>query len=282
MARGGRAARRGGRRRRRVVDGHAPHRRREPTGARAGRPRRRVGAYCPGGLGRTGRVVGAGESGARRGGPAAPDPRRSAQHAGASAAAAARRALGSPGRPAGAWRKRGRADHLRVPRVGQRARRPRLAEESPAARARRDHRHLAGGAAVLLGRQPIGADAVVVEAVYPDIRTSLENRVRIRHGPLAPVLAPLLVVQLRPRLGVESNDLRPITGIAGLGAPVLVVAGQLDRHTTLAESEALFVAAAAPKELWVVAGAHHEDFLAKDPDGYRERVIGFLRRHLLL
>lgn len=138
-----------------------------------------------------------------------------------------------------------------------------------------------GGAAVLLGRQPIGVDAVVVEAVYPDIRRSLENRVRLRLGPLAPALAPLLVLQLRPRLGVGPDDLRPITGIARLGAPILVVAGQLDRHTTLAESEALFAAAAPPKELWVVAGAHHEDFLAKDPAGYRERVVGFLRRHLL-
>jgi fermentation-respiration switch protein FrsA (DUF1100 family) len=137
-----------------------------------------------------------------------------------------------------------------------------------------------GGAAVLLGPQPIGVDAVVVEAVYPDIRIALENRVRLRLGPLAPVLAPLLVAQMRPRLGAGPADLRPIDGIARLGAPVLVVAGELDRHTTLAESEALFAAAAAPKELWIVAGAHHQDFLAKDPAGYRERVIGFLRRYL--
>jgi fermentation-respiration switch protein FrsA (DUF1100 family) len=135
---------------------------------------------------------------------------------------------------------------------------------------------------VLLGPQPIGVDAAVVEAVYPDIRIALENRVRIRLGPLAPVLAPLLVAQLRPRLGAGPEDLRPIDGIARLGAPVLVVAGELDRHTTLAESEALFAAAAAPKELWIVAGAHHQDFLAKDPDAYRERVIGFLRRYLRL
>lgn len=137
-----------------------------------------------------------------------------------------------------------------------------------------------GGAAVLLGPQPVGVDAVVVEAVYPDIRIALQNRVRLRLGPLAPVLAPLLVAQLRPRLGAGPEDLRPIDGIARLGAPVLVVAGELDRHTTLAESNALFAAAEAPKELWIVAGAHHQDFLAKDPDGYRERVIGFLRRHL--
>ncbi len=137
-----------------------------------------------------------------------------------------------------------------------------------------------GGAAVLLGPQPVGVDAVVVEAVYPDIRIALQNRGRLRPGPLAPVLAPLLVAQLRPRLGAGPEDLRPIDGIARLGAPVLVVAGELDRHTTLAESSALFAAAEAPKELWIVAGAPHQDFLAKDPDGYRERVIGFLRRHL--
>jgi fermentation-respiration switch protein FrsA (DUF1100 family) len=44
-----------------------------------------------------------------------------------------------------------------------------------------------------------------------------------------------------------------------------VVAGELDRHTTLAESNALFAAAAAPKELWIVAGAHHQDFLTRIP-----------------
>src|SRR4030095_10192538 len=48
-----------------------------------------------------GPAVAAGEAGARGGGPAAFDPGRSAQHAGASAAAAARRTLGSPVRPAG-------------------------------------------------------------------------------------------------------------------------------------------------------------------------------------
>ena len=63
---------------------------------------------------------------------------------------------------------------------------------------------------------------------------------------------------------------------------MLVVAGAQDRHTTLADSEALFAAAAPPKELWIVTGAHHEDFMAKDPEGYRARVVSFLRRYLRL
>ena len=119
-----------------------------------------------------------------------------------------------------------------------------------------------GGAAVLLAPQPSGFDAVVLEAVYPRVARAVENRIRIRVGPLAPVLAPLLLVQLQPRLHVSPWDLEPIRSIARLGSPVLVVAGSRDQHTTLAESEELFRAAVEPKRLWVVGGAGHQDFLS--------------------
>jgi len=35
-----------------------------------------------------------------------------------------------------------------------------------------------------------------------------------------------------------------------------------------------------PKRLWVVNGASHQDFLAVDPSGYAQEVIGFLREYL--
>ena len=137
-----------------------------------------------------------------------------------------------------------------------------------------------GGAAILLGPQPSGFDAVVLEGVYPRVAGAIENRIRIRWGPLAPVLAPLLLVQLRPRLHISPRDLEPIRSIGRLGAPVLVVAGSRDQHTTLAESEELFGAAAQPKRLWVVSGAKHQDFLTFDPRGYDSEVVGFLREYL--
>jgi len=137
-----------------------------------------------------------------------------------------------------------------------------------------------GGAAVLLGPQPSGFDAVVLEAVYPRVAGAIENRIRIRYGPLAPVLAPLLLAQLRPRLHLSPRDLEPIRSIGRLGSPVLVVAGSRDQHTTLAESEELFGAAVQPKRLWVVAGARHQDFLTFDPGGYDSEVVGFLLEYL--
>lgn len=137
-----------------------------------------------------------------------------------------------------------------------------------------------GGAAVLLGPQPSGFDAVVLEAVYPRVAGAIENRIRIRLGPLAPVLTPLLLVQIQPRFHISPRDLEPIRSIPHLGAPVLVVAGSRDQHTTLAESEELFRAGVQPKRLWVVNGARHQDFLAVDPSGYASEVIGFLHEYL--
>jgi hypothetical protein len=83
-------------------------------------------------------------------------------------------------------------------------------------------------------------------------------------------------MQLQPRLHISASDLEPIRSIGRLGAPVLVVAGSKDEHTTLGESHELFDAAVAPKSLWVVEGARHQDFLRYDPKGYETHVLRFL------
>ena len=137
-----------------------------------------------------------------------------------------------------------------------------------------------GGAALLLGPQPAGVDAVVLEAVYPRFSRAVQNRLRLRFGSLARALASLLLVQLEPRIGVSPQELEPIRSIGRLGAPVLVVAGSLDRHTMIEESKELFEAAAEPKRLWIVDGALHEDFPAFDPEGYDAHVITFLEEEL--
>jgi uncharacterized protein len=135
-----------------------------------------------------------------------------------------------------------------------------------------------GGASVLLAPQPAGFDAVVLESVYPRIGRAVENRIEMQLGFLAPVLTPLLLVQLEPRLHISVAELEPIRWIGKLGAPVLVAAGSKDRHTTLEESQELFDAAASPKVLWIAEGAVHEDLLAFDPKGYEEHVVRFLCR----
>ena len=138
-----------------------------------------------------------------------------------------------------------------------------------------------GGASALLGARPIAVDALVLEAVYPSLAEAIEARIAMRVGRLTSrILAPLFLAQVKPRIGAPLSALRPIDGIRRLTSPVLVAGGTHDQKTPLAHTERLFAAAPEPKEIWRVEGVGHEDFLARDPAGYRDRVLQFLRRYL--
>jgi uncharacterized protein len=133
-----------------------------------------------------------------------------------------------------------------------------------------------GGAATLLATPPLEIDAVVLESVYPTIDRAIRNRLSKRIGPLAPAVAPLLSAQLRPRLGISSSALRPVDHIGQLHCPVLVIAGSGDHHTTAEDTQLLFAAAREPKQLWMIPGAAHVDYLEYSGADYRHRVLEFL------
>lgn len=137
-----------------------------------------------------------------------------------------------------------------------------------------------GGAAILLGPLPSDFDAVVLEAVYSDVHNALRNRLDIRLGALAPAVAPLLEMQIAPRLGISVEQLSPIDRIDRLDAPLLLIAGGRDRHTRPDEARAMYARARAPKHFWLLPEAAHQDFLAHSPDQYEHQVIGFLDHYL--
>jgi uncharacterized protein len=137
-----------------------------------------------------------------------------------------------------------------------------------------------GGAAALLGEDPLDVDALLLEAVYPTLREAVVARIGIRLGPLAPLLAPLLLAQVQLRLGVDPDALAPIEGIRRIHEPLLLIAGEQDRHTPLAQSQRLFDAAPDPKQLWVVPGAAHVNFHRFAPEEYERRVLDFLANAL--
>ena len=93
-----------------------------------------------------------------------------------------------------------------------------------------------GGAAALLATPPLPVDAMVLESVYPTIEEAVTDRLTSRLGSWAGAFAPLLIVQLRPRLGFGPERLRPIDRVAGIRVPKLFIAGTEDRSTTIGES----------------------------------------------
>lgn len=140
-----------------------------------------------------------------------------------------------------------------------------------------------GGAAEMLAQPPLPVDAMIVESVYPTIIQAIDDRIKMRIGPLGPLSAlatPLLTVQMRPRLGFSTDDLRPIVAGARITAPKLFMAGDADRDTTVEESQAIYDAAAGPKELWIVKGAKHEDLYHYAPQVYEQKVLEFLTKYL--
>ena len=137
-----------------------------------------------------------------------------------------------------------------------------------------------GAASVVFARPDRALAAVVLESMYPTIMEAVEDRLTMRLGSVGKALAPALLVQLPLRIGVTADQLRPIAEISSLKAPVLIVAGSKDLHTTLAETRRLFEAASEPKELWVVEGAAHVNLHSYAPQAYESRVFEFLAQRL--
>jgi fermentation-respiration switch protein FrsA (DUF1100 family) len=136
-----------------------------------------------------------------------------------------------------------------------------------------------GGAAALMA-SPLGIDALILEEVYPAIDDAIENRTRMRVGPLGPLAASILLWQLRPHIGIDAADLRPIDKLAAAGCPVLILAGTDDLHTTAAQTDQMFAAARDPKECVFFDGAAHVDLMKFDLQRFSAATLKFLDKHM--
>ena len=137
-----------------------------------------------------------------------------------------------------------------------------------------------GGAAALLGDSPLDVDALVLEAVYRDIGSAIDNRMAKRVGGFAPMVAPLLLWQIEPRLGIATSQLSPLKAIANYHGAVFIIAGTKDLRTTLADTQALYQNANTPKQQWLIEGAAHTDFYQHQGKRYQEKVLAFFAQYL--
>lgn len=127
-----------------------------------------------------------------------------------------------------------------------------------------------GGAAALIGRDgAVPADALVIQAVFPDIRRAIRNR-------LGAIAEPLLSLQSLPRYGVWPSRIAPVTAIASFRAPVFVIGGGADPFTPPDETRELYDAAPGRKALWIVPGLDHGQMSALGGAEWRGRVGDFL------
>lgn len=137
-----------------------------------------------------------------------------------------------------------------------------------------------GGAATVLGKYERPPEAMVLEAVFSDVTTAVENRLTIRFGALGSFLTPLLTCQIQPHLGIPICEMSPVERISGIKAPALFVYGSADQRATPSEGKHLFSLAPEPKEFWLIEGAAHVDMHRFAGEEYERRILTFFEKHL--
>jgi uncharacterized protein len=137
-----------------------------------------------------------------------------------------------------------------------------------------------GAAAALLAQPPLPVSALVLESCYPTIYQATEDRIVERLGFLGRLVTPLLTCQLKPRLGISPDELKPIDSAKNISVPKFFISGSADKLTTAQEAKDLFAAAAGPKQFWLVDKAGHEDLRLIAGAEYDQRVLAFLADNL--
>ena len=135
-----------------------------------------------------------------------------------------------------------------------------------------------GGAAALLGEDgPLPAQALVLHAVFPDIRRAIYNRmVVLATERLAWLIEPALSFQSFLWFGVAPSAIAPVAALKKFDRPVMIVGSEADAFTTLQDTRDMFAAAPGPKTLWLVRDLPHGIISDIATDAYRQALAAFL------
>ena len=137
-----------------------------------------------------------------------------------------------------------------------------------------------GAASLLFSGDHSSFSAIAFESLYLTIDEAITNRLQIYLGSSGSLLTPLLLSQLKWRLGISPDKLRPIDLVSQLRIPVLIIHGTDDHHSTLLEAEQLFAAIPEPKEFYRVHGAAHVDLHTYAGKEYEQRIVSFFAHYL--
>lgn len=134
-----------------------------------------------------------------------------------------------------------------------------------------------GGAAALLGEQgPLPAKCMVLQAVYPDIRSAIYNRLAAgKAWPVAWAVEPFLSYQSRVRFGVWPSRISPINAVSRYKGQAFFIGGADDAFTPPDEVRAMADAFSGEKTLWIVKGKDHAEISSESSRQYKDRVLSF-------
>ena len=144
---------------------------------------------------------------------------------------------------------------------------------------------MGGAVGIVTAPQSEAIRAVVSDGGFARLESAMlgwaqEQRMDLPRWLVLP-LARLVVTVAGWRLGVRLPEADPLRWVGRIAPrPILFVHGDRDPYVTVTDMESLYAAAGEPKELWRVPEAGHRQVDQCRPAEYRERVVGFFKRHL--
>ena len=123
------------------------------------------------------------------------------------------------------------------------------------------------------------ADAVVLELPFAYLMNAVKTRMRAQDFPTAGV-AELLIFWGSVQHGHNGFFHNPVNYAKSVTVPAMILHGENDRWTTLAEIERIHQNLQGPKELAVFPDAGHELLVTVDRESWTEQVGGFLSENL--
>jgi pimeloyl-ACP methyl ester carboxylesterase len=88
--------------------------------------------------------------------------------------------------------------------------------------------------------------------------------------------AMLAVHETEQQGGFNFDEVSPETSVSERKFPVMLISGLSDRNIPKRHAQAIYTAAAGPKELWLVPRARHQGALQTAPVEFQKRVLRFL------
>jgi pimeloyl-ACP methyl ester carboxylesterase len=135
-----------------------------------------------------------------------------------------------------------------------------------------------GAAAILRAVHACGVqpDAIIAEAVFDRLLTTVRNRFKIMHTPSFPA-AELLVYWGGQQAGFDGFSLNPVEYAPSIRCPILFLHGAGDPRARIEEARGVFAAVPGRKRFKEFPGLGHQASLARFPNEWKETVSQFLK-----
>jgi uncharacterized protein len=119
----------------------------------------------------------------------------------------------------------------------------------------------------------------ILESPYQDLKVAVWNRTEMSLPPVLNLAAYAGLRLVAPLFLPHLDEISPILAIAGIpdDVPVLILAGETDRHARPEEARALHERVASHGRLIFIPGANHGDLLHAAKDLYTRTILEFCR-----